>query len=73
MKTRTNVPVKPKTPVGPLAWNTLMSKAIQRALAKGDPRVSVLRRAIQAGKSEEVLRGYGIISEADLAREFKQT
>lgn len=73
MKTRTHVPVKPKTPLGPLAWNTLMSRAIQRAAAVGDPRAAVFRRAIQAGKSELTLREHGIISEADLDREFKQT
>jgi hypothetical protein len=71
MKTsRTHEPTKQIAPIGPLAWDALLSKAIKRAEAKGDPRLEGLRKAIREGKSESTLRKYGIISEMDLDREF---
>jgi hypothetical protein len=63
---QTKQPVK-----GPLAWDRLLSQAISLAEKKGDQRLEGLRSAIREGKSEQVLRKYGIISEADLTREFK--
>jgi hypothetical protein len=57
--------------MGPLAWDKLLSQAIALAEKKGDPRLEDLRRSIREGKSEGTLRKYGIISEADLQREFK--
>jgi len=71
MKTaRTHEPIKQITPVGPLAWDALMSRAIKRAETTGDPRLEALRRAIRQGKSEITLRKFGIISDRDLEREF---
>jgi hypothetical protein len=71
MKTRVHVESKQLTPKGVMAWDTLMSQAITKAEATGDRRLAGLRRAIQEGKSEQVLRSFGIISEADLQREFQ--
>lgn len=73
MTTRHNSPktenIAPKNTNG---WNSLLSAAIKRAEAKGDNRLASLRSAMVNGKAESVLRKYGIISEADIIREFSE-
>jgi len=71
MKTRAHEQVKQLTPKGTVAWDTLMSQAIRVAEKTGDRRLAGLQRAIQEGKSEQVFRSFGIISEDDLQREFQ--
>lgn len=58
------------TTVETVDWEALLRKAIVRAEACQDPRVSHLRRALTLGLAQKVLRQYGIIREADLEREF---
>jgi len=71
MKTRAHEEVKQLTPKGTLAWDRLMSQAIKRAEMTEDRRLAGLQKAIQEGKSEQILRSFGIVSEADLQREFQ--
>lgn len=70
MTTRTNTQIQRKLPVGPHGWSQLMTATIRRAEAIQDPRLAGLRRAMVEGKAEGMLRKLGIISEADLDREF---
>jgi hypothetical protein len=70
VKTRTHIPTVKRAPAGPLEWNHLLSKAIKRAELKGDNRLAGLRKASSDGKAESILRRFGILSEADLVREF---
>jgi len=56
--------------LGPTQWNNLLTKVIQRAAENRDPRLPGLRRAMTEGRSERVLRQYGILSETDIDREF---
>lgn len=55
---------------GPLEWERLLLRAIQLAERRNDNRLPALRAAKTAGKAESVLRKFGVISQADLAREF---
>ena len=64
---------RPKKSVAPTTssgWNTLLSLEIRLADGKADPRLGGLKRAMVEGKAEQVLRMYGVISQADLLREF---
>jgi hypothetical protein len=60
-----------KVPRNPIEWDTLASKAIKLSDQIGDRRSLALKKAIQEGRSENILRSYGIISDTDLAREFQ--
>jgi hypothetical protein len=51
-------------------WNSLMQQAIVRAKDTGDKRYQVFLDAYNKGVIQETLRRYGIISEADILREF---
>lgn len=53
----------------PSEWSALLLKAIKKAKENNDPRFNELQNAL-GGKAEETLRKYGILSEADLNREF---
>jgi len=68
-----NKPKSKNKPKSPVEWNALMRRAIARAEASRDPRLAGLREALNSGKAEHKLRRMSIISEADLAREFKKT
>jgi len=73
MTTRQNTPKVTKlAPTNSNGWNTLLSRAIRRAEAGGDVRLASLKKAMTDGKAESVLRKYGIISDADLTREFPE-
>lgn len=67
---RTNQATDPKGSRG-LGYSDVPSH--QESENDGDWRLAGLQRAIQEGKSEQVLRSFGIISEADLQREFQGT
>ena len=56
--------------LSPVGWVALMRLTIARAEATGDKRLEGLRWALQEGKSEMFLRKLGVISEADIPREF---
>ena len=68
--TRLSQPVKPKSPTDLYGWTRLAQMAIERAVKKKDRRLEGLRAALTNGKAEKTLRQMGIISEADVLREF---
>jgi hypothetical protein len=53
-------------------WTALIDRAIERAVEKGDRRLTGLQKAKADGRSEAHLRAMGIICEADLLREFPE-
>jgi hypothetical protein len=59
-----------KLPRNHAEWDALASKAIRLSERVGDQRNLSIKKAIQEGRSEKVLRSYGIISDTDLEREF---
>jgi hypothetical protein len=67
---RVSQPAKPKTPTDLYGWTRLAQMAIARAEKKKDRRLEGLRAALTNGKIEKILRQMGIISEADVLREF---
>lgn len=56
---------------GPRAWEQLMRTAIEKARLTGDRRLTGMEAALAKGQSEQVLRKFSIICEADLNREFQ--
>lgn len=70
MPPRLSQPQKPKTPTDLYGWTRLAQIAIARAEKSKDRRLEGLRAALTSGKVERVLRQMGIISEADVLREF---
>lgn len=71
MKSRKLNPNPPKRgAIGLNQWNLLLRKAVVRAQAANDPRVTALQQALGTGDAEKVLRRMSIICDADLAREF---
>jgi hypothetical protein len=56
--------------LSPADWDALASKAAKAAAGIGDQRSNLIKKAIQGGRSEKVLRSYGILSEIDIVREF---
>ena len=70
-RTRMVAEVKtPRGPVDPYGWNQLMQVVIARAEKIGAPDLPGLRVALNQGKSEMLLRKYGILSQTDIDREF---
>lgn len=61
---------KPTPPTQVNGWNQLLSQVIKQAEAIGDPRLAALRKAMMDGRSESVLRKFGILSASDVDREF---
>lgn len=59
-----------RAPKDRTAWMRLAKQAIERAKAAGDRREHSIRLAVQKGQVEQLLRGWAIICEADLQREF---
>jgi hypothetical protein len=56
--------------LSPANWDALATKAARVAESIGDQRSTLIKKAVQEGRSERVLRSYGILSEIDIAREF---
>lgn len=56
----------------PVNWTSLLQAAIGMAAITSDPRLGVLEKARREGKAETTLRRFGILSEADLLREFPE-
>lgn len=54
-------------------WNRLMMDVISRAESLEDRRLPGLRKALVDGKAETHLRKLGVISPADVEREFPLT
>jgi hypothetical protein len=61
---------RPRGPVDPQGWNQLMLQVIARCEKLGAPDLPGLRAALSQGKAEQLLRRLGIISQADIDREF---
>lgn len=61
-----------KAPTRALEWKRLMEKTLARADKLKDRRAAGLRQAVVDGRAEPLLRRMGIISEADLLREFPE-
>jgi len=61
-----------KAPLKQTEWVHLIQRAIAQADKNGDRRAYGLRKALADGKTEPTLRRLGIISEADLRREFPE-
>lgn len=61
-----------KAPMKQTEWVRLMQRTIAQADKIGDRRAYGLRKALADGKTEPMLRRLGIISEADLRREFPE-
>jgi len=70
MKTRMMQQKPSKLPKSPAEWDSLASKAVKAAELSVDRRAYSIKKAIQEGRSEKILRSYGVISEADVTREF---
>lgn len=51
-------------------WSALLDRAISRAAELKDRRLGGLAKAQSEGTAEKALRRMGILSEADIAREF---
>jgi hypothetical protein len=60
----------PRGPVDPYGWNRLMQMVIARAEKINAPDLPGLRAALVQGKSEALLRRFGILSQTDIDREF---
>lgn len=60
----------PSIPKNHNEWNDLLRKTIQRATQIGDRREAGLRQAMTGGKSEQILRQMGILSQVDIDREL---
>jgi hypothetical protein len=59
-----------KAPSNLEEWRHLMRQAIDRAEIQNDRRAAGLRKALADGNAEKHLRQLGIISPADILREF---
>jgi hypothetical protein len=70
MKTRMMQQKPSKLPKSQAEWDSLAVKAVKAAELFGDRRAYSIKKAIQEGRSEKILRSYGVISEADVTREF---
>lgn len=70
MKTRLMQQKPVKLPKSQADWDTLASKASKAADLAGDKRAYSIKKAIQEGRSEKILRSFGVISESDVTREF---
>jgi hypothetical protein len=70
MKTRMMQAKQVKLPRNPAEWDSLAAKAVRVAELSGDLRAYSIKKSIQEGSSEKILRSYGVISEADITREF---
>jgi hypothetical protein len=70
MKTRMMRPIPTNFPKSHAEWDALASKAAKAAKRVGDGRAYPLTKAIQEGRSERLLRSFGILSETDIVREF---
>lgn len=57
----------PSTPGG---WSLLLGHVIARATELSDRRLAGLLSAQSEGRSEKLLRSMGILSDADILREF---
>ncbi len=60
------------TPILQHEWISLLKTALARAEQQGDPRVAGLRKGLELGQAERVLRRLGIACPADLQREFPE-
>lgn len=73
MKTRLlNPPPSSSLPQNPIEWRKLMLNAIEQAEKTGSRHATGLRQALAAGQIEPTLRRMGIVSPADIAREFPE-
>lgn len=75
MVTRLTKPIQRQariTPTLPHEWLTLLKTAIAQAEQRGDPRLAGLRKGLEVGQAERVLRRLGIACPADLKREFPE-
>lgn len=70
MRQRPGTEKTSRLPKTPFEWDNLMRKVLARAKEQGDRRHQGLTGAIERGQSATVLRRMGIISEADILREF---
>jgi len=61
-----------KTPQNHSEWHSFMLQVIDRAARLEDRRLPGLRKAMAEGKVEKHLRMLGIISTADVLREFPE-
>lgn len=64
------IPPTIKAPANLDEWHGLIRRTIDLAHSQGDRRAHGLRKALADGNAERHLRLLGIISEADLLREF---
>jgi len=73
MKTRLlNPPPSSPAPRNPIEWRKLMLASIEMAEKVDSRHAPGLRQALASGQIESTLRRMGIISAADIAREFPE-
>jgi hypothetical protein len=63
---------KIKRPVLPHEWSQLLAVAITKAERQNDPRLAGLRKGLEKGQAERVLRRLGIACREDLQRVFPE-